>query len=382
MYSHDIVIVILGQSVNSVNTRCIQHRSGIRTGNEPKFVKHHFTKVHQPSDLRITPLCTVKSDDTNTSTRRKSLMEQLRAKENEYMLQLNTLFPYGLNDRLEKPKYMDAEEQFLQGACIYKIFPIVVTSGHSKGSSKVGKDTPRQFDADNTLQHLVSSYNTGNLHQCRTTISKLNVSDITILGQQVTTIIPTANGLVNSCYLMIKDLCNHFRTRSVTYDNFLKNNYKLGQKIDVESRDFIPINFISKEIEDLGLSNILNDPDVCNSFPSKRLSNKFSNTDFRFTISHKHQNSIRSDICNYKPNIVSEAPERGHTCHCNLYSQFINHDVGHVVTGDVNIVANKRLRKLFKKGFSFVEPIFRNKSEIFSSLKCDIYNYASKLSAK
>ena len=85
---------------------------------------------------------------------------------------------------------------------------------------------------------------------------------------------------------MIKDLCNYFRTRSVTYDNFLKNNDKLGQKIDVESRDFIPINFISKEIEDLGLSNILNDPDVCNSFPSKRLSKKYSNTDFRFTISH------------------------------------------------------------------------------------------------
>ena len=33
-------------------------------------------------------------------------------------------------------------------------------------------------------------------------------------------------------------------------------------------------------------------------------------------------------------------------------------------------------------GFSFVEPIFKNKSEIFSSLKCDIYYYASKLSAK
>ena len=112
------------------------------------------------------------------------------------------------------------------------------------------------------------------------------------------------------------------------------------------------------------------------------MSKKYSNTDFRFTISHKHQNSIRSDICNYKPNIVSEALERGHTCHCNLYSQFINHDVGHVITGDVNIVANKRLRKLFKKGFSFVEPIFKNKSEIFSSLKCDIYKYASKLSAK
>ena len=104
---------------------------------------------------------------------------------------------------------------------------------------------------------------------------------------------------------MIKDLCNHFRTRSVTYDNFLKNNYKLGQKTYLESRDFIPINIIPKEIEDLGLYNILKDPDVCNSFPSKRLSKKYSNTDFRFTIFHKYQNCIMSDIYNYNKPIRS-----------------------------------------------------------------------------
>ena len=32
----------------------------------------------------------------------------------------------------------------------------------------------------------------------------------------------------------------------------------------------------------------------------------------------------------------------------DTFHNIINHDVGHVITGDVNNVANKRLRKLFK----------------------------------
>ena len=47
----------IGQSINSLNTRCIGHRSGILRGvNEPKFILDHFKNTHNPSDLRITPL--------------------------------------------------------------------------------------------------------------------------------------------------------------------------------------------------------------------------------------------------------------------------------------------------------------------------------------
>ena len=88
-----------GQSVNSVNTRYIQHRSGLISGNEPKFVREHFTKVYKPSDLRITPLRKVTVEESDPKTKRKSLVEQLKAAENSVILQLNCLFPYGFNDQ-------------------------------------------------------------------------------------------------------------------------------------------------------------------------------------------------------------------------------------------------------------------------------------------
>ena len=93
----------IGQSINSVNTQCIQHRSGIRTGNEPTFVREHFIKIHSSSNLRITPLMTVVNNSPVKS--KKSRVKLLKSNEDTLVLSLNTLYPYGLNDRLERPVY-------------------------------------------------------------------------------------------------------------------------------------------------------------------------------------------------------------------------------------------------------------------------------------
>ena len=62
--------------------------------------------------------------------------------------------------------------------------------------------------------------------------------------------------------------------------------------------------------------------------------------------------------------------------------QFIDNNVGHVITGDVNIVKNKKLRNLFKKGYNYIESTFRNKAEIIKSIKIDVSNYICKISNK
>ena len=56
--------------------------------------------------------------------------------------------------------------------------------------------------------------------------------------------------------------------------------------------------------------------------------------------------------------------------------------MGHVITGDVNIVQNRKLRKLFKKGYTFVEPVYRNKFAIYGSIKSDITRYVKNLAVK
>ena len=42
-------------------------------------------------------------DDIKLTKNGKTLVEKLKAKENGMVLQLNSLFPYGINDRQERP---------------------------------------------------------------------------------------------------------------------------------------------------------------------------------------------------------------------------------------------------------------------------------------
>ena len=89
----------VGQTVNTLNKRCIGHRSGLNTGNEPKFVREHFNKFHKPSDIRITPICSVSLnslDDNNNSNTKKSFTKALKKIEDEFILKFNTLYPYSL----------------------------------------------------------------------------------------------------------------------------------------------------------------------------------------------------------------------------------------------------------------------------------------------
>ena len=373
----------IGQSINSLNTRCIGHRSGILRGvNEPKFILDHFKNTHNPSDLRITPLFTVTTDDGNSQTKKKSLMKNLRLKEGETMLSLNTLFPYGLNTRLETPIYIDSDEEFHNGACIYKLFPKrECHTRHHRGSKCKEKDVD-SFSPSEVLDSLLNLFLANNLHKCRTLICQLNVSQITLVGKMVTERLPLSEGLERSCYLIFKDLVNHYRARNITYLEYRRNLFKVNDKPDNKYCDYVPITFISKEVENLNIQTIINDPILMKLFPAKQLNKKYQHEDFRLNTCYKHMNSIRGALQNYKSTILQVPPTTGYSCYCHLYPDHIDHDLGHVVTGELSIIANKKLRKLFSKGYNFIDPIYKNRHKIFDSLKRDVNSYIKKLSLK
>ena len=41
-------------------------------------------------------------------------------------------------------------------------------------------------------------------------------------------------------------------------------------------------------------------------------------------------------------------------CHGHLYSDYVNSTVGHVITGDVNIISNRKFRDVFKKCYNYI----------------------------
>ena len=51
------------------------------------------------------------------------------------------------------------------------------------------------------------------------------------------------------------DLCNHYKSRSVSYLNFRSNKYKVNDNHKPHNKysEFVPIKFVSKELEDIDL---------------------------------------------------------------------------------------------------------------------------------
>ena len=60
------------------------------------------------------------------------------------------------------------------------------------------------------------------------------------------------------------------------------------------------------------------------------------------------------------------------TIKCNLFSNFIDNNIGHVVTGNVDFVSNKKLRVYSRKVITILNRHFKNKDAIIKSLKSDI----------
>ena len=147
---------------------------------------------------------------------------------------------------------------------------------------------------------------------------------------------------------------------------------------DDSNVEYIKIKFASKEIESLDLNSIFNSE--MGSFPTKHTSKKYCNDDFKFRTCYQYSNSIRKDILNYRSTILSDCHEDV-VCHCHEFPEFINQS-GHVMTGDVKIISNLKVRKLFSKGLKFIEPIFKSSRNIFNSIKSDIVSYVDGLVKK
>ena len=109
------------------------------------------------------------------------------------------------------------------------------------------------------------------------------------------------------------------------------------------------LNFLSKNIEKINLSAILRDKDVISSIPSIAKSFKPP------TIVYSLNPPIGSKLFNFNKfvnNLDVESflvDSSTLPCKCSK-SPFKDKDHGHIITGDLRMIQNNKLRKLFTKG--------------------------------
>ena len=129
------------------------------------------------------------------------------------------------------------------------------------------------------------------------------------------------------------------------------------QKINVKNRskNGCVVYYDNKGLDDINLSNIFNASEVIEALPDQ-----LSTPDNIPAVTYKLSTPIRDKIFNYKQTVESiclneDDSLNADECTC-LHSPFCDQDHGHIITGDLRIVENSKLRKLLTKGPNYREP--------------------------
>ena len=145
------------------------------------------------------------------------------------------------------------------------------------------------------------------------------------------------------------------------------------------------IEFVNKGLDNIRISNILKSNSVINCLPP--VLKEEENIPI---ATYKLDRPIRNKILNYKEvvssiniskevpiNTLQELPE----CYCNS-SPFCDPDHGHIVTGDLRIIENDKLRKLMSKGPNYREPKTINFNKCLKAIESALSITVDKLKNK
>ena len=123
----------------------------------------------------------------------------------------------------------------------------------------------------------------------------------------------------------------------------------------------ISVFFHNKAFNYINLSSTLHLDNVKNLFPDKLKIDKPA------PVVHSLGKTIRNKILNYKEIVCSIDTNDYITygtgiveCDCQHHKDFVDENQGHVLTGDLRIITNSKLRKLVSKSPNFCEAMSIN----------------------
>ena len=292
-----------------------------------------------------------------------------RKKETEWMLRLRTVYPYGLNDRIGD-EYMAEKDH----SNIYSKFPSLK---QIKVRQKIRTKSPTSnaFVVDNFIYIVNESLRTdlrNTINLIRNLLTSVRRSQCRILFDRITDFLSSKH----ESYL-------YYQFFEAALD-IIQSKIGPPPKVSVSNKrppsNRCHISFNNKALDVINIRRILRDKDILNALPSNLRQDSP-------TIVYELTDTIRSKLFNYKKFVQSIdvdsflSDDTILPCDCEN-SPFLNHDHGHIISGDLNIIPNLKLRNLISKGPKYREPLpfslSRAKDEIIIGLDRCIESWSNK----
>ena len=311
------------------------HRSCVKAKSSTFLYEHFNLSGHEFSKATIQIIDIV---DASISS---DIKNDLCLLEDYWMDKLGTVFPFGLNDKKKGSGNISQNKKadYFNGSITrYK-------RGHGKRLSLSKSVKPKEdieTDVNNFKNYLTLTDNSLFI-----TFRAYNAKEISILY----TLSESNSGLI---YNICSSYCSTF------FPKYNKND------IPPKEREHIILPFSCKFIDKLNFKSIVYDTSTLKLLPQKLQ----QYTPLR--VFYKYNNPIRLKICNYGAflkNLSMSDVENvlNNPCSCST-SPFLYTPLGHVVTGNLEIVENSKLRKVLSFGCKYRIPVNLPSSEIKKSL--------------
>ena len=337
----------VGETCQKLRERFNHHRSCIAHPDKDhncRILSQHFSKgACQGASYTVKVIEVLEGDgkDMNGKIDPKFTVIR-RKKETEWMLKLRTVYPYGLNDRIGDEYMTDR----INNIVFSKFPPLKRQSDHHRVRTK------RTVISNLILDHFpyiimesIKTNRRNTMNLIRVLLSSLRKSHLKKLGDILTDFLDNKS------------------------DNFLFHQYFyaaldiISARLDIPNYDNTPskhipryrcnVTFSNKGIDFVNIQKLLNSKDLLQLLPHS-FSNKAP------MVVYDLSKTIRSKIYNYKQTIRNIDVDEFLTdpsilpCTCE-HSPFTDNHHGHIITGDLDIVADEKLRKLLSKGPKYRE---------------------------
>ena len=295
--------------------------------------------------------------------------------EDLWMKRLRTIYPYGLNEKSSGKTTNSSEVEHAIG----RLFPPLPRTGVRPTRSRVNRNKRASAyscgDFFEKLENLLDNDIVNSFYEIRVLLNNIKKKVLKEIAYHIMERdVFTFRSNREQWYLYILDIID---------TKFLKPPAeKIRKKIP---KNVCVVNFVNKGLDDIHLSKIFNSPEVVALLPEC-----LQNDDDIPSVTTKLDPPIRAKILNYKETIASlhvevdddvsfirDLPQ----CDCQN-SSFCDPHHKHVVTGDLRIIENSKLRKLFSKGPNYRENKTINYSKCRESIKTSLDSCVISLTAK
>ena len=331
----------VGQTGRWLKIRIGEHFKSIRLGKggSPFLVKHFSTGPCKGSKFSVCILEKLPGNGFGVDGKvDKNISILRRKKETEWMLRLRTVYPYGMNHDVGKNL---EQGDLVVGTLFPKISKRKRSTSHSRGfrPHPVFNLTDFNLFINNTLENDLKHA----AYKFRTAISCLKKCHLKTV---YTHFISCKNNVFKQWYKVIIDLIE------------TKLYKPLPPKVKRKAPKYqLKCLFANKAFDFINLPKILRTKTIRDCMPQE------VNDDEIPMLVFKLMEPIRSKIMNYSKFVstldidqvsldITSVP-----CNCACYDlKFFNPHFNHVLTGDLDIIENCKLRNIILKGPKYREP--------------------------